>query len=122
MMKTHFQYINNTFLYDQALVILMNALLSSYTFQSCPNNEFLKIYTLFAFLLFPIYLLSEKKVCPAAPKQRRENFSILFTQLFPAPKNGWNKKHKQIPKKAMKLNLNHQMSGMLGSTCRFITP
>jgi hypothetical protein len=43
--------------------------------------------------------------------ERKVFFSVYST--FPAPKNGWNKKHKQIPKKAMKLNLNHQMSGML---------
>jgi hypothetical protein len=100
-------------MYDRALVILMNAALVSH-FPLVPTMSSWK-FTLCLFFYYSPYICSRKKVCRAAPKKRKRG-KVLFSvySTFPGPeKNGWNEKHKQIPKKAMKLNLNHQMSGTL---------
>lgn len=57
------------------------------------------------------YICSQKKFVEPSQSSEGKNF-FLFTQLFCPKKWMKIKKHKQIPKEAMKLNLNHQMSGM----------
>lgn len=71
-------------------------------------------FTLCLFFYYSPYICSRKSLSSRPKAAKRKTFSVYSTFAFFAPKkSGWNKKHKQIPKKAMKLNLNHQMSGML---------